>query len=393
MSAVLGLVGCGGAGPDVMSIQSGTKSVVDASATQDATAEDSPYVLVEADRDMAVSLSSALIEREKRAFYPRGGPAPILVGRGDIISVAIVSTSDSGFVDFTSASIAPISQTELAPQEVGADGMIRVPPLGRVRVVGRSTSQIENGLTARLSNVLVDPSAIVSIADRRSAKVAVVGKVGSAGKYSIDETNLRLLDMVNSAGGPDERSENLRVSLSRQGDTRTTSLDAVLRNDNMNVFVKPGDVLELETPEDRIVVLGAGASSNSTMIVNLPDATLTDVLGNAGGLAGRTASRKGVYVYREMPVSLLQKIGADVSEFTGVFGGKYDSRTVPTIFRFDMTKPDSLFIAKAFRMLDNDILYIAPSLRDAVLALTAFVPGPSAYVGASDVGPSQVFVP
>lgn len=376
------LTGCGGTGPDVMNVLNGTKSVVTAGRAAAQSDPESPYVLVETDRAMARLLNVLEAKYDTEGFFAKGGPNPIVIGRGDVVSVSIVSTSDTGFVDFTSASIAPISQTALAPQEVGADGMIRVPPLGRVKVAGRSTAQVESLLTRRLSEVLVEPSAIVTIADRRSAKVAVVGKVGAPGKYSISDTDLRLLDMITMAGGPTQRSENLRIRLSRNGRTRETSLNAVLQHDNLNVFVQPGDVVELETPEDRIVILGAGASNNSTILLDFPDSSLADVLGLGGGLAGRTANRKGVFIYRETRRETLATLQADLSGF-------WDDE-VPTIFRIDMTEPDSLFVAQNFRVRDGDILYIAPSVSDAIRAFTTYAPAPSAYVGASALGPERL---
>ncbi len=371
--------GCGGGGPNTHAILGGTKLTIEKGAAVASTPEGSPYVLVDVDRSLAMSLTEARNLAEQESFHKTGSNTATTVGRGDLVQVAIVSTSDNGFVDFTSASIAPISQTTLAAQEVGADGMIRVPPIGRVKVVGRTTGQIESLLKQRLSQILVDPSAIVSVTDRRSAKVAVVGKVGNPGKYSISETELRLLDLINAAGGPAERSENLRVRLSRKGDTRETRLDAVLQNPDLNVYMQANDVLEVETPETRIVILGSGGTTNQTVTLNYPDSSVVDVLGLGGGLANRAADRAGVFIYRETPAYLLSKYGVDTRGFTG--------KSVPTIFRFDLVQPESLFVAKAFAVADGDVLYLATSIRDAVQALSTFVPLPVEYVRASEVGP------
>lgn len=376
------LAGCGGTGPGAMSVLNGTKAFVAAGFAAPQSRADSPYVLVETDRAMARLLAVLEGRYETEGFFGTGAAAPIVIGRGDVVSVSIVSTADRGFVDFTTASLAPISQTELSPQEVGADGRIRIPPMGRIRVAGRTTAAVEAMLTQRLSQVLVEPSVIVTIADRRSAKVSVVGKVGAPGKYSITDTNLRLLDMIALAGGPVERSENLRIRLSRNGATHEAGLKAVLEHDGLNVFMRPGDVLELETPQHRVVVLGAGATNNNTVLLDFPDSSLADVLGLSGGLAGRTANRKGVFIYRDTRREILSKLGVDMSGFRGA--------EVPTIFRIDMTEPDSLFVAQNFRVADGDILYIAPSLRDAIQAFTTFAPGPTSYVGASGIGPERL---
>ncbi|TCP39274.1 polysaccharide biosynthesis/export family protein [Rhodovulum marinum] len=364
------LAGCGGSGPSANAILSGTDMVVGRASLSET--ERAPYVLVEMDRGLARAFTDAQRRTEQEAFHRTGGPMPVVIGRGDIVQVAIVSTAETGFVDFTTASISPISQTSLVPQEVGDDGMIRVPPLGRIRAQGRTVREVENFLTERLGEVLVEPAAIVRIADRQSAKVSVVGKVGAPGKYSLDDVNLRVLDLITAAGGPAERSENLRVKLSRNGVTRTALLESILSNPRLNVYLRPGDVIEVETPENRIVVLGAGGTRNQTLTLDQPDGTLVDVLGYGEGLANRRADRSGVFIYRDAQRDVLARMGVDVSRFAG------DS--VPTVFRFDLSQPDSLFVAKSFAVADGDVLYIAASLKDAVDAFATFFPVPSTFV-------------
>lgn len=370
------LAGCGGGGPSANAILSGTEAVVGRAVLADEAR--APYLLVEMDRGLARAFTDAQRRAEQAAFHGTGGPVPVVIGRGDIIEVAIVSTAETGFVDFTTASISPISQTSLVPQEVGDDGMIRVPPLGRIRAQGRTVREVENFLTERLGEVLVEPAAIVRIADRQSAKVSVVGKVGAPGKYSLDDVNLRLLDLITAAGGPAERSENLRVKLSRNGVTRSALLESILSNPRLNVYLRPGDVIEVETPENRVVVLGAGGTRNQTLMLDQPDSTLVDVLGYGEGLANRRADQSGVFVYRDVHRDVLHRMGIDVTRFAG--------DVVPTVFRFDLSAPESLFVAKSFAVADGDVLYIAASIKDAVEAFATFFPVPSSFVpGASSV--------
>lgn len=370
-SGCLVLSGCGGGGPTTDAILGSSSLVV--RRAPPANGETRPsYVLVEVDRDIADAVSATQARLDAGGFHAVGGPTPVLIGRGDLVEVAIVSTAETGFVDFTTASLSPISQTPLIAQEVGADGMIRVPPLGRILAEGRTVSELESFLTERLSEVLVEPAAIVRIVDRRSAKVSVVGKVGAPGKYSIGETDLRLLDLITAAGGPSERSENLQVRLSRSGRTRTALMENILSNPSLNVYVQPADVIEVETPENRIVVLGSGGATNQTLLLDQPDNTLTDVLGYGEGLANRQADRSGVFVYRDVDRQVLGRLGLDTSRFAGA--------SVPTVFQFDLTRPDSLFAAKSFRVDDGDILYLATSIRDAVEAFSTFLPVPADFV-------------
>lgn len=370
------LAGCGGVGPSINAIVTGSSQSVSTAEDPGGLDRDN-FLLVEADRDIASYVSSALLHTDFSPFIGRGAPADVVIGRGDILDIAIVSTSDTGFVDFADASISPISQTPLVPQEVGSDGRVRVPPIGRVPAAGLTVQALENSLTRRLSEVLVQPSVIVNIADRRSARVTVLGKVAGPGNYSINQTDMRLLDMVATAGGLVDRAENLNVRLTRGAATRSASMEDVLQRSDLNVFVRPGDVIELETPEKRVTVLGAvgsrsSTSGNQSIILNQPDANLADVFGNSGGLLNRVADRTGVFLYRDTPKSVLTPLGVNTLPYPG--------ETVPTIYRFDMMDPATLFAARDFAIADGDILFIATSFRDAVEAFTTFVPGPATYV-------------
>ena len=359
--------GCGGVGPSVNAVVSGSDAVL-----RSRTAfSDRGFVLVETDRGIASAVSAEMRRVDFSPFIGKGAPSDVVIGRGDILSVAIVSTSEAGFVDFANASIAPISQTTIVPQEVQSDGRIHVPPVGRVPAAGSTVQEFETALTRQLSEQLIRPSVIVDIADRQSARVTLVGKIGAPGNYSINQTDLRLLDMIATAGGPVNRSDNLNVRLTRGGETRTASMESILENPRLNIFVRPDDVIEVETPENRITILGA-AGGNSTIVLDRPDATLADVFGAAGGLANRVADRTGVFLYRQTPKTVLARLGYDTSAYRG--------STVPTVYRFDMTDPETLFVVQDFAVTDGDLLYIATSFRDAVSALTTFVPGPSTYV-------------
>lgn len=362
-SALFALAGCGGNGPGALAIVGATDIVFTPERTRPAH-ENAPYVLVNVNRDLADTFAQKIKHMSVQNFHAEGQPQSIVIGTGDVLDVAIVSTSEDGFIDFTNASVAPISQTELAPQPVGVDGRIRVPPLGRVRVAGRSVAQVESLLERELSKVLVTPSAIVSIADRRSAKVSIVGEVPAPGQYSISETNLRLLDMLSLAGGPLGNSKTLQVRLSRKGDTRQISLLDVYAEPKLNIFVRPGDLVEVEAPETDITVLGGGAVGEGLITLTKPQNTLIDVLGSSAGLlGGRNADRTGVFLLRHANHDMLNSLGVD----TKAFG----AHQVPTVFRFDMTEPDALFMAKAFPVQDGDIVYVTTSLREQLQALAA----------------------
>jgi polysaccharide export outer membrane protein len=249
--------------------------------------------------------------------------------------------------------------------------MINVPPVGRLRAAGQTIQSFEALLERRLGEVLIEPSVIVELVDRQSARVNVVGQVAAPGAVPLTEVNTRLLDVIVEAGGPAARSEDLVVRMSRRGHTRTVTLQQIYEHPRFNIIVQPGDVIALEPADRKFTVLGA-AGSTQTLRFDEQDVSLAEALSQAGGLNSPRADRTGVFLYRRVPRDVLASLDAEISHIPG-----YD---VTTIFRFDFTEPTVLFTANEFQIADGDILYIADSINadiDNVLSvLTNFVPAP-----------------
>ena len=347
------LAGCVGSGPRTNSIMNDEDAIV----VQ--TEKETPFVVLSINGPSA-KLATDWMERSRAtSFIADAGASAVVIGPGDILDISIVTTSESGFIDMTNSTLSPISTTSLPQQEVGSDGMVSIPPIGRIKARGRSAQALENMLARRLGEVLVEPSIIVRIAERRSARVSVLGAVEEPGTYTINQTNMRLVEMIALAGGPEEdsRSENLRVSYSRRGQTGRAPLNRIYENPSLNILVQPGDVISIEPPQTRLTVLGAGGQ-NTTLKYDEPQLSLADALGRGGGLINRRADRKGVFIYREVSIEAAKSFGVDVSMFDGPL--------VPTIFNLDMSQPQSLFAAKDFYMAEDDIIYISDSVNEEI---------------------------
>jgi polysaccharide export outer membrane protein len=362
-------VACGNVGPRTAAIMNDEDAVVVARAANE------PYAVIEIDTDIANAASHLLKDRNRLSFISDSGAAPVIIGAGDILQISVVTTSDSGFLDLTNSTLSPISTTALPDQEVGSGGMVNVPPVGRVRAAGQTVQAFEQLLERRLGEILVDPSVVVRLAERRSARVSVLGDVADPGTIPIDQTNRRLIEMVALAGGPIGRAEDLRVSLSRGDRTSQARLDEIYENPRLNVLVQPGDVISVERPQHRITFLGANGD-NATIRFDDPFLTLADALGRAGGLENRRADRKGVFIYRTLHREEAAKLGINVLGF--------QSAKVPAIFNLDVSKPQSLFAAKDFVMAPDDLIYVADSTNEELSAIfgvfTNFAPTPGDYV-------------
>jgi len=354
----LSLAACQGAGPRTDAILESENAIKVESDQEE------KFVLVEMSRALAEKVSEAAPAKTTARFISNTKAAPIVIGAGDVLDISIVSTNEDGFIDFTQSSVSPVSSTPLPPQQVGADGNVNVPPVGRVRASGKSVQQFETFLARRLGEVLVNPSVIVNLTDRRSARVSVIGAMNAPGAFSINQESTHLVDVLTLAGGPSGRVEDLEVTMTRRGQKGTVGFGQLLSNPRYNVHLRPGDVINVELSRKRYTVLGA-SNTNVTQDFSRSTFSLADALGRAGGLANRRADKRGVFLFREAPKSLVATLGADISAI--------ETDTAPTIFQFDMSAPQN-----------DDVIYISDSAAEevnaAIGAITAFVPAPVEYV-------------
>jgi polysaccharide export outer membrane protein len=363
--ACAALAACGGGGPSARTIAAGSELTVGPSSSA------SPYVVVDVNDQVAPAVSRALEQTPK--FFGSAKSGPVVIGAGDAVQISIVSSSEAGFVDFASASLSPISTTTLPPQTISETGTINMPPIGRLKASGLTVQQLETELEERLGEVLVDPSVIVELVDRESARVKVVGEVGAPGAVPLTEVNTRLLDVILSSGGPSGRSEDILVSVSRAGHTRTVELRQLYEEPRLNITVQADDVVALELADQKITILGA--TGNQTLRFNEQDVTLAEALAESGGFQSPRSKRTGVFLYRPVPREALAGIGADIDAIPG--------ERINAVFRFDFTDPSIMFTANAFEIADGDVLYVADSVNaeisNVLSVFTSFIPAPSEF--------------
>jgi polysaccharide export outer membrane protein len=171
---VLALSACAGGGPDTRAIW--------ARPTAQSPPAPKRFPISWSTWTRASRRWSAARSTSCRQFFGDAQPGPVIIGVGDTVQVSIVSSSESGFLDFTTAQISPISTTSLPPQTVRESGMLNIPPIGRLRAAGQTIQSFEALLERRLGEVLIEPSVIVELLDRQSARVNVVGQVAGGGR-------------------------------------------------------------------------------------------------------------------------------------------------------------------------------------------------------------------
>ncbi len=142
-------------------------------------------------------------------------------------------------------------ETELSGMfRVATDGTVDYPLAGRLQVAGLRTGEIQQLLVSKLKDkYLKDPQVVVTIKDRNSQKISVLGQVtkpGQVGYYP----NMTIVDAIASAGGftgiAAKNSVNLRRQVAGKIEMHVFPVADISEGRSPNVMVLPGDVLVVD---------------------------------------------------------------------------------------------------------------------------------------------------
>ena len=127
----------------------------------------------------------------------------------------------------------------------------------------------------------------------------------------------------------------LEVTLRREGRTGTVRLADLHRNPALDIALRPGDAIVLNEVIEHVTVLGAAGIQGQVRIAER-EYSATDILGQARGLSPDTADPRTVFLIRSEP-------GA----------------STPTVYQFEMRRPETVALAGRFIVRDKDALLIS----------------------------------
>jgi polysaccharide export outer membrane protein len=171
------------------------------------------------------------------------------------------------------------------PMEVGSDGMISLPMVGRVQASGVSVRNLEANLTARYRTYFKNPQISITVTDYRSQAVTVVGAVNTPGVVQLRGPT-RLMRVISQSGGlKPEAGDKILITrrLPSSGATTAPSSSATgLTESNASFYLKEINLLKIIDGTDPSANLIVEAGD----LISVPRAKMVYVIGDVGKPGG-----------------------------------------------------------------------------------------------------------
>ncbi len=283
------------------------------------------------------ALSNPALDRQKADYRYR-------IGSGDVLNILVWHHPDLNTPNPVSTN--PDSKQVSNGAWVDESGYLAYPLAGKIYARGKTLPELQSILTARLKRYIKNPQVSVNVAEFRSQRVSVSGAVGKPGQFPLTNVPLTLLDVIDQAGGAASNADTNNIKWTQNGVERTISLQDIRQYGDLsqNLLLRGGDVIYVPTNENsRIHVMGEVGKQASLPLGNY-GLTLTQALGNAGGMNQVTANASGVFVIRNMPTDREKPIH---------------------VYQLNLKDASAYAMANRFKLRANDVVYItaAPVAR------------------------------
>jgi polysaccharide export outer membrane protein len=320
-----------------------------------------PYALVYVNDSLVEPLNRSVMSDLALTRLPPGPSAThnLTIAPGDILSITVFEGATGGvFGSQPDAANRSGGATSTIPnQQVDAAGYINVPFVGSVHVGGLTAKAISEMLAKDLAKRALEPQVVVTVSERRSNMVSVLGDVATPTRFALDPGGITLLEAIARSGGTRNQSYDTIVHVQRGGRDYRTYLSAVVHTPSQNVRLASGDVVFLTHEPRFVTIFGATneiANNRESKRVDFQGDTMTmsEALARLNGLSDVRADPAQVFLLRQVPSSFLSQIGVDGSHF-----GSY----APAVFAMNFREAEGLFAANHLSLQDRDIIVVADS--------------------------------
>jgi polysaccharide export outer membrane protein len=128
-----------------------------------------------------------------------------IVGPGDVLSIVVWEHPQ------LTIPAGPNRSPAEAGNRIHGDGTIFYPYIGKVRVSGKTVSEVRDLITEGLKKIIPEPQVDVSVAHfRENNKVYVLGEISQPGPLVLGMSRVSLTDAISRAGGIEKLNANAR---------------------------------------------------------------------------------------------------------------------------------------------------------------------------------------
>ncbi|OSI36266.1 polysaccharide export protein [Neisseria dumasiana] len=276
------------------------------------------------------ALSNPALERQKSGYRYR-------VGSGDVLNVMVWHHPDLN----TPTPSGTQTESKQVSNGVWVDeaGYLSYPLAGRIYARGKTLPELQNILTGRLKRYIKNPQVSLTVTEFRSQRVSVSGAVGKPGQFPITNVPLTLLDVIDQAGGAAENADTNNIRWTKDGVERTISLQDIRQHGDLsqNLLLSGGDIVYVPTTDNSRVHVMGEVGKQTSLRMGSYGLTLTQALGDAGGINQVTANASGVFVIRNVP----------------------EDRAKPIhVYQLNLKDASAYALANRFKLRADDVVYV-----------------------------------
>jgi polysaccharide export outer membrane protein len=321
------------------------------------------------DRDIkVVEITSSVINvlaqqpTESLASLQKPGVVPTVdrIGVGDVLSISIYQAGapmlpaggDGGTPPPTPAAPS-ITKNALPSIVVDSRGLINIPYVGRIQAAGLTPSELQDQIVQRLKNKAIEPQAIVAVETNVANTVVITGDVKTPGRRPLSLAHETVLDMIAAAGGALHAPQDIVLRLTRASDQRNVRLSRINALAAENIYLAPGDRLDLLYQPRSFTAFGATGKA-SEIPFETGEVSLADAIARSGGPAEQTADPSGIYLFRFEQTGVAQQLGLPPGP------------SEPVIYHVDLRQAQSYFAMQKFDMRNGDVIFIASARTDSL---------------------------
>ena len=330
-----------------------TGGAIEDGAGPSGSAAGAPYVLIDLTTAIGQAVSDGAPPAEASGGLPPGAPVGLL-GPEDTLRITLWEPNPTG------ATLLDRPGLDLTVR-VGADGTISVPYVGRLRAAGRSPAAVEEAIRTELGNQGHVMQASAFVTDDVTNTVVVQGDVMKPGRYPIAPGARGVLDVVAIAGGGKSPDHASIVRVSRRDAAVTASMTKLQQSGPANLLLSPGDRVLVMQRVRYFYAFGAVARPGQQAYDD-EEMSMARTLGRIAGLDDLKANPGGVFVYRRQSAELTRRIAGPAL--------RADQDPTRVVYRIDLRDPMGFFVAEAFRIRPEDIVYVSNApIADAIKVL------------------------